>query len=147
MTWIFQGKPISEDDIPDTAIGFIYVIHCPDQTKYIGRKLLTKAAYKTVNGKRKKIRKPSDWADYWSSSPDLLIEIEQVGKFKYVREIMMFCSNKTLLNYAETNLQHRLGVLHDDRWKNRNISMRFYKKNIENKPELKELEKICQKLK
>ena len=140
--WIFKGEPLKADDIPTSAVGFIYIIHIPDGRKYLGKKLLTKAAYKTVNGKRKKCRKPSDWENYWSSSPDLLSLIETTGTEGYKREVMMFCQNKTLLNYAETTLQHRLCVLESDDWLNRNISMKFYKKNIQNKPELDEIRKI-----
>ena len=142
MTWIFNNKPISEDDIPASAVGFIYIIYCPDGTKYLGKKLLTKAAYKTVNGKRKKIRKPSDWQDYWSSSPLLLEEMAQSDLSLYKREIVLFCSSKGLLNYAEENLQHSLGVLHSTHWKNGNIRSRLYKSRIYGKPEIAKLAAI-----
>lgn len=143
MTWIFNGKPITETDIPTNAVGFVYIISTPENKKYLGRKLLTLAAYKQVNGKRKKLRKPSDWENYWSSSPDLLALIEETGTVGYVREIILFCSNKTLLNYSETTLQHRFRVLESDEWLNRNISMKFFKKFIIGKPEIKKLEEIC----
>ena len=144
MTWIFNARPISEDDIPSNAVGFIYVIHLPDGRRYLGKKLLTKAAYKQVNGKRKKCRKPSDWENYWSSSQDLLALVD-AGTDGYTREIIMFCQNKTLLNYAETTLQHRLKVLETDDWLNRNISMKFFKRNIQGKPELHQINSIVEK--
>jgi hypothetical protein len=61
--WIYQGKEIlTEEDIPfEKAFGFVYVITQKSTgKKYIGRKILTNAAKKTVNGKKKKVRVQSD---------------------------------------------------------------------------------------
>ena len=79
--WLFNKKELKTEDIPPKAIGFIYKItNTSDGMWYIGRKLLTRAATKTIKGKKKKIRKESDWTDYWSSSPKLIETIEKEGK-------------------------------------------------------------------
>jgi len=59
MTWTYNNESVSDEVIGD-AYGFVYIIeNLIDGRRYIGRKYLTKAAYKTVKGKRKKIRKAS----------------------------------------------------------------------------------------
>ena len=129
--WKYKNKDITEEEIPDKAIGFIYIIEClKNNKKYIGRKLLTKAAYKQVNGKKKKIRKQSDWLTYYSSCPALLADIELFGKEYFKRTIILFCDSKAVLTYAEEKLQYSLGVLESDMWYNANIRSRVFKKHI-----------------
>ncbi len=98
--------------------------------RYVGRKLLTKAAYKQVNGVKKKIRKSSDWEDYYSSSPTLLADVEKFGKENFKREILVFCNSKSALNYTEEKLQFEFGVLESHLWYNNNIRAKIFKKNI-----------------
>ena len=58
--WLYNNKELTDEDIPTSAIGFIYVIkNTLNDKKYVGKKQLTKAGYKTVNGKKKKIRRES----------------------------------------------------------------------------------------
>lgn len=128
MNWIYNGKEIQNEDIPPKAIGFIYLItHTPTGKKYIGRKLLTKAATKTVNGKKKKIRKPSDWENYWSSSPKLLEFIDECGYDQFSREILTFVTSKGMLVYAEELALYMMGVLEEDCWFNDNIRSKVYR--------------------
>ena len=55
MTWYYDGVPFDDDG---TSFGFVYLIeNLITSKKYIGRKYFSKAGYKQVNGKRKKIRK------------------------------------------------------------------------------------------
>lgn len=129
--WLFKDKELQEEDIPDEAIGFIYIIKNDNNKKYIGRKLLTKASYKMVKGKKKKVRKVSDWKNYWSSSPEILKDIE--SGLLFTREIILFCNNLSQLNYSEEKLQYSLGVLESENWYNSNIRAKVFKKNILNK--------------
>lgn len=135
--WIYLNNVLNEADIPKTAIGFIYKIVNIDTDKwYIGRKLLTKAATKMINGKKKKLRKPSDWADYWSSSPFLLEEIELEGKEKYRREILMFVDTKASLMYAEEYLLYASGSLFDSNCYNSNIRSKVFRAWFAKTPDL-----------
>jgi hypothetical protein len=137
MDWQYNGKDISADDIPLKAIGFIYKITCISDNKwYIGRKLLTKAATKTVNGKKKKIRKPSDWEEYYSSSPALLQEIETKGKNLYKREILLFVDTKASLTYAEEYCLFTSGALFDPMCYNGNIRSRIQRSWFAKTPKL-----------
>ena len=98
--WLYEGK---EFEYSDEWYGFIYLIeNLKNGRKYIGRKFLTKAAYKTVKGKRKKIRKESDWADYYGSSPALLADVELYGKEQFRRTILRLCKSRGECNYFET---------------------------------------------
>lgn len=131
--WQYNGKEIEDSDIPDKAIGFIYLItQISNGKKYIGRKLLTKAATKTVKGVKKKIRKESDWKGYWSSSPWLKEYIDQNGTDDFTREILVFCYGKAEMTYAEEKIQYSLGVLETDSWLNDNIRSKQYRKWVNN---------------
>lgn len=100
MSWLFEGK---EFDTPEKWYGFVYLIeNLENGKKYIGRKYLTKAGYKQVKGKRKKIRKESDWQEYYGSSPSLQEDVEKYGKDKFKRTILRLCKTRGECNYFET---------------------------------------------
>lgn len=129
--WKYNNKELKNEYIPNKAVGFIYIIiNKTNNKKYIGKKLLTKAAYKTVNKVKKKIRKESDWQDYYSSSDILLCDVEKFGKENFERIILHFCINKTELNFLEEELQHKLNVLRDENWYNSNVRSRYFKNRI-----------------
>lgn len=129
--WKYNNKELKNEHIPNKAVGFIYIIiNKTNNKKYVGKKLLTKAAYKTVNKVKKKIRKESDWQDYYSSSDILLSDVEKFGKENFERIILHFCINKTELNFLEEELQHKLNVLRDENWYNSNIRSRYFKSRI-----------------
>ena len=131
--WIYKDKELVKEDIEDKHIGFIYcIVNTFLNKKYIGRKLLTKAAYKVIKGKKKKIRKESDWKEYWSSSPDLLKDYN-INPKHFKKEILIFCTSLSQLNYYEEKLQYSLSVLESENWYNSNIRAKVFKKNILNK--------------
>ena len=129
-TWIFDGRELCDADLAG-AYGFIYLItHLPTGKKYLGRKYLTKAATKQVKGVKKKIRKESDWRDYYSSSPELLEMLAQEGPEVFSREVLVLCKTRGETNYMEVLLQYLFGVLHDPNYINSNISSKYFKKNV-----------------
>jgi hypothetical protein len=104
MTWFFYntGEEFTEDNIVD-HFGFVYLItHIPSGRKYIGKKFFSKAGYKQVKGKRKKIRKTSDWEKYWGSNKELQEEVKVKGEFEYSREILHLCKTRSECSYYET---------------------------------------------
>lgn len=133
MTWIYKGKQISSTaDIPtefQKAIGFIYMIKQVSTGKrYIGKKLLTKSATKSVKGVKKKIRKESDWLEYWSSSPQINQWIAEAGGTKdFTKEILIFCNSKGGMAYAEELALYSVGALESDKWLNENIRSKVYR--------------------
>lgn len=126
--WLHNNQPVTEDDIPETAVGFVYLIHnTQTNMKYVGRKLLTKAGYRQKNGKRKKVRLKSDWETYWGSN-QILLEHYETNPESFVRHIITFAHNKAELLYLEEKLQYLFGVLESEDWYNSNIRSRIFKK-------------------
>lgn len=124
--WKFKDIQIkSKEDIPiefEKSIGFIYIItQLSTGRRYIGRKLLTKASTKTTKGIKKKIRKDSDWIEYWSSSPKIKAWIDESGTDDFSKEILIFVSSKSELMYAEEYYLYKTNALLSDMWLNDNI--------------------------
>lgn len=128
--WTYQGNTfLTLDDAPEKSVGFIYLItQVSTGKKYIGRKLLTKAATKTVNGKKKKLRVESDWKDYWSSSPKIKQWIDEAGGTNdFTKEILLFVSSKGMLAYGEELALYMVGALESDAFLNDNIRSKIYR--------------------
>lgn len=126
MIWTYKGEPV--ESIPDEYIGFVYLItNTSNGKKYIGKKL---AKFKTtkppLKGKKNKRRgyKESDWKEYWGSSDKLKSDIELIGKEKFTREILFFCTSKAELGYIEAKLQFEHKVLETDEYYNGIIDVR-----------------------
>jgi hypothetical protein len=100
MTWYYGGVPFEEDG---THFGYVYLIeNLITGRKYVGRKYFTCAGYKQVNGKKKKIRKTSDWETYWGSNETLKREVTELGEHNFRRTILHLCKSKSECSYFET---------------------------------------------
>ena len=100
MTWYYNGVPFEDDG---TNFGFVYLIeNLITGRKYIGRKYFTAAGYRTVKGKRKKIRKTSDWENYNGSNETLKAEVAELGEHNFRRTILHLCKSKSECSYFET---------------------------------------------
>ena len=113
--WIYNGEPFT-DTQADGHFGFVYLItNKITGRKYIGKKLLSMAGYKTIKGKKKKIRKPSDWKTYYGSSPSLKADIEEFGKENFAREIIKVVDNRSSASYYEAKEMFAVdAILSDD---------------------------------
>ena len=90
---------------------------------YVGKKTIwTRKAGKIV--------KQSKWNDYWSSSNDLLLEIEILGNEWFDREIVVWCETKKELTEREIEEQFKREVL---RAQDVDGFRLYYNKNIMNK--------------
>ena len=98
MNWLHNGKEVTEDMVPDGAIGFVYVItHIPTNRFYIGKKSLTAVRrLKPLKGKVRKrvVRKASDWEKYYSSNEWIKEQIKVGKEEEFKREIIEFCYSK-----------------------------------------------------
>ena len=100
MTWYYDGVPFEDDG---TSFGFVYLIeNLINNRKYIGRKYFSKAGTKQVNGKKRKIRKPSDWETYYGSNETLKREVAELGEHNFRRTILHLCESKSVCSYLET---------------------------------------------
>jgi hypothetical protein len=102
MSWQYKNHTFNEDMIGD-AYGFVYVIeNTQTGRKYIGKKFFTKAGTKQVKGKRKKIRKSSDWENYYGSNKTLQEEVKNAGSSHLKRTILHLCKTRSECAYWET---------------------------------------------
>jgi len=130
--WYYHNtsEPFKEEDIQD-HIGFVYLItHNLTGRKYVGKKFFTKAAYKQVKGKKKKIRKASDWENYWSSSEQLKNEVKINGEDQYTREILHLCKTRSICSYWETWEIFSRHALLSDSYYNALCSCKIHKSHV-----------------
>lgn len=128
--WLYEDKEyIHEGD----WYGFVYLIeNLKNGKKYIGRKYLTKAGYKTVKGKRKKIRVESDWGDYYGSSPSLKEDVEKFGKESFKRTILRLCKTRGECNYFETKYIFDNDAILDPNYYNNWVSCKIQASHVKN---------------
>lgn len=132
--WFFNEKILTEDDIPDKSIAFLYVIsHIESNKWYIGRKNLFRKVTKTVNGKKKKSLISSDWHNYWSSSDYLKSWIKTEGSDKFKRTILIFVESASATIYGEESLLYMTGGMFNPLCMNGHIRTKIMRKWFENK--------------
>ena len=130
MTWYYNGVPFEDDG---THLGFVYLIeNLITGRKYIGRKYFSKAGYKQVNGKRKKIRKPSDWQTYYGSNDTLKREVAELGVHNYRRTILYLCKSKSECAYWETYEILKRHALLDESYYNDWVTAKIRKDHLKN---------------
>ncbi len=130
--WIYHNREVSESDI-EKQYGFVYLItNRINGRKYIGRKYLSKAGYRIINGKRKKIRKDSDWRTYFGSSEELKKDIIEYGIDNFSREILHFCRTRGHTNYLELKEIVNQCALETNNYYNSWVSARIHKTHLKN---------------
>lgn len=132
MTWMYKNKEVTE--ISSEYIGFVYLItNITNNRKYIGKKLTQfKRSKRPLKGRTNKRRYTveSDWKDYYGSSDELSADVEQLGKDKFKREILYWCTSKSELSYIEAREQFSHKVLESRDWYNGHIRVRVHQKGI-----------------
>lgn len=148
MTWLYNDNIVTTiNDVPNTAIGFVYLVHFTDGSKYIGKKNLysIRKIKALTSGKQRKdviekkyrntgkgyrqefdiIKKESDWLKYQGSHKDC--KTKTVDK-KY---ILCFAYSKLQLTYLEAKMLFIYEVLEDNSYLNDNILGTFYRSNLQ----------------
>ena len=119
---------------PDDAegyFGFVYLItHNQTGRKYIGKKFFTKAGTRQIKGKKKKIRKTSDWESYWGSNTELQAEVKQNGEDQYTREILYLCKSRSECSYWETFEIFSRQALLSDSYYNSWVTCKIHKSHV-----------------
>ena len=139
MSWIYLGKTFEEIDIPQGAVGFVYIMTAiidGKSVRYIGKKnfyanvkkpLGKKALAMTTDKRLKKYRRelvPS-FMKYYSSNKILKDFAKAGGVIK--REMLRICNSSTELTYQETKHQFLYEVLEKEEYLNGNILGRFFR--------------------
>lgn len=131
--WIFLDRPFTSDDIGDN-FGFVYLItNLSNQRLYIGRKVFW--FFRKPPGKKRKVKKESDWKQYYGSCDELKEDIKSLGKEMFRREIISLHKTKGRTNFAETEALFKNNVLTESmidgtpRYYNSNILNRYYRKD------------------
>lgn len=138
--WHYNNAPITDDMIPEWALGFIYrIVNTKTGRIYIGRKMLYRQVTKTVKKRKRKVKVESDWKTYYGSSPTLLEDVASLGKQHFTREILSFAPSKGSLLYAEELALYLSGALENDLYYNNNIRSKIYRSWIQNKMDTAEL--------
>lgn len=128
-TWLYNNKPITSlNDLPETCVGFVYIITNIKNGKiYVGKKTLKnknnvklgvkeRKAIPAARGRKptkKLVIKESNWADYWGSSEKLSHDISLYGKDIFKREIIHLCFNKKQMSYYEIKYQFLYKVIEE----------------------------------
>lgn len=127
--WIYKDKPFEED--VSEYYGFIYCLtFLKTNQKYIGKKLFTKAGYKQVKGKKKRIRKESDWKMYQSSSDVVQNLFTEFGENSFKKEIIRLCKTRSECSYYETKEIFSRDCLLKSEYFNSWVSCKIHKKHL-----------------
>jgi hypothetical protein len=132
LTWYYHNtaEEFKEEHIADN-VGYVYLItHNSTGRKYIGKKLFTKAGYRQINGKKKKVRKPSDWLDYWGSNTELQEEVKLKGEDAFTREVLHLCKTRSECNYLETYEIFNRHALLSDSYYNSWVTCKIHKTHV-----------------
>ena len=139
MNWLYKGKEFTDGNIPEGAVGFVYLMSAIIDGKsvaYIGKKnffanikrpLGKKALAMSTDKRLKKYKRElkPDFMRYYSSNKTLKDAYKAGVPIK--REILRICNTQMELTYQETKHQFLYEVLEKEEFLNGNILGRFYK--------------------
>jgi len=127
--WLYNGETYTD---PGEYYGFVYIItNKINGRKYIGKKFFWAIKRRQVNKIRKRYKAESDWKEYWSSSDELKLDIEKLGKENFSKEIIHLCKSKGVTNYLEAKEQFKRNVLENNvEWYNTWIMVRVNRSHL-----------------
>ena len=132
--WLYNGKEI--DATPEQFQGFVYLITELDTGKhYVGKKNFWKPKTLPINKKRKRrvrTRTESDWREYYGSSKEFSLLVEQKGSSNFKREIIRLCKTKGEMSYYEAKYQFEHDVLFKDEYYNEFIGCKIHARHVRN---------------
>lgn len=133
--WHYQNLEFNptEDELSE-YVGFVYLItDRSNNKKYVGKKFFwsTRKLPPLKGQKRKRtVKKQSDWMDYYGSSEELKLLVEEKGRDAYYREILHLCKTKGECSYLEAKEQFDRDVLLRDDYYNAFIGCKIHSKHL-----------------
>lgn len=132
--WYYNNKEFTIEDLPEGAIGIVYLITDIHNGKgYVGKKtILSTRKMPPLKGKVRKRTKivETDWNDYYGSSEEVKQLVEELGKDNFRRDILHFCWNKSEMSYLELLEQVNRNVLLSDEYYNEFIGVKLHSKGL-----------------
>lgn len=109
--WTYEGASVTDDSV-EGYTAFVYLItNLETNRKYIGKKRLQFTKTRSVKKKKKRVKVPSDWKEYYGSNKELQADVEALGVFKFKREILRLCKTLGESTYYEAAEQFNRHVL------------------------------------
>jgi len=137
MSWMYQRIDFQDQDIPNGAVGFIYIMTAiinGNSVSYIGKKNFYSNKKKPLGKKKAPTDKRKKtytrvsklaYHNYYSSN-DILKQAHKDG-ISIKRDIIKICYSKTELTYHEVKQQFLYEVLEHDYYLNGNILGRWFR--------------------
>ena len=124
MTWLYNNEVFDETPSKEFE-GFVYLItNTLNGKKYIGKKHFWTRRKQKKTGRRKTLE--SNWRNYYGSCEPLSVDVKDIGKENFQREILYLCKHKKSMSYYETYEQFSRNVLMTDEYYNEHIEGRFF---------------------
>jgi hypothetical protein len=131
--WMYNGTIFTSENIQDNY-GFVYLItDLTNNKKYIGKKFFwNKKTLSPLKGKKNKRNKivESDWQNYFGSNEEIKQIVEQVGRERFHREILVLCKSKGECSYIEAKIQFEQQVLLKDDFYNSFIGVKLHRNHV-----------------
>jgi len=134
--WFYNDieyNPTEEEIKP--FVGFVYLItDLTNNKKYIGKKNLwsTRRLAPLKGYKRKRVKvTQSDWQNYYGSSEEVKLLVENSGRDRFKREILRLCISKGECSYYEMREQMvRDVLLKPDEYYNAFVGGKIHRKHV-----------------
>ena len=131
--WIYMERAFNSIDVCDN-FGFVYrITNLTNQRQYIGRKYFW--SHRKPPGKKRRVKKESDWKKYYGSCPELKEDIDKLGRQNFSRTILSLHKTPGKTNFEETRQLFIHGVLTESldtggpAYYNSNILSRYFRKD------------------
>lgn len=132
--WLYNGEEFTSEMIEDW-IGFVYLItDLENGKKYVGKKNFwsTRRLPPLKGQKRRRTKKSeSNWPEYYGSSEEVGLLVEESGGSRFRREILHLCRSKGEMSYLELKEQMDREVLLNDDYYNGIIQVKIHRSHVQ----------------